>query len=159
MRIIISGEELEAKGLLEAPKYAVQALQRQTGLTLAELYKKGNDPDNLDREVFTTQVIEFLTEHSRGNRVTWKELEARPVPILLADAMDEAQAQAQEHGKGSEDSEGPTRARTDSPADAAPAAHAPKAKTRKSNGSSKKNRGSKGKSTSGSSTSSTSSPD
>jgi len=157
VRIIISGEELEAKGLLEAPKYAVQALQRQTGLTLAELYKKGNDPDNLDREVFTTQVIEFLTEHSRGNRVTWKELEARPVPILLPDAMDEAQAQ--EHGNDSEDSEGPTRARTDSPADAAPAAHAPKAKTRKSNGSSKKNRGSKGKSTSGSSTSSTSSPD
>lgn len=156
MRIIINGEELEAKALLEAPKYAVQALQRQTGLTLAELYKKGNDPADPEREVFTTQVIEFLTEHSRGHRVTWKELGDRPLPILLPDAKDEAQAQ--ERGEDSEDGEDPTRARTDSPADAAPAAHAPKAKTRKSHGSSKKNRGSKGKSTSGSSTSSTSSP-
>lgn len=153
MRIIIDGEELEAKGLLEAPKYAVQALQRQTGLTMAELYKKGNDTEDLDREVFTAQVVEFLTEHSRGNRVTWKELAERPVPIILPDAIDEARAEQE-----GEDDQGPTRARTDSPADAAPAAHALKPKTRKSNGSSKKSRGSKGKSTSGSSTSSTSSP-
>lgn len=148
MRIIIDGEELEARTLMTASTRAVQALQRQTGLKMAELLAKGQDHEDIDHETWSLKVIEFLTEHTRGRCVKWDKLWDRPMPGIFPDA-DEAR-RAKEDG---EDDEGPTPARTDSPADAAPAAPAAAAKTRKSHGSSKKNRGSKTKSGRGPSTS------
>ncbi|MFD6093649.1 hypothetical protein ACFWGN_16145 [Oerskovia sp. NPDC060338] len=138
MRIIINGEELEGKIINTASTRAVQALQRATGLKMSELIAKANDTDALDSELWNLKACEFLTEHSRGRCVSWDKVWDRPIPQVLPDEIDERRA-----AEAGETDEGPTRARTGSPADAAPAAHAPKGKTRKSSGSSKKNRGSK----------------
>lgn len=144
MRIIINGDDLEGKLLTTASTRAVQALQRATGLKMSELIAKANDTDDLDNELWNVKACEFLTEHSRGRCVSWEKIWDRPIPQTFPDEIDERRAA--EAGEAGENDEGPTRARTGSPADAAPAARAPKDKTRKSSGSSKKNRGSKTKS-------------
>lgn len=147
MQIIIDGEELEAKNLFTAPTRAVQALQRQTGLKMGELLTKATDEDDIDTELWSLKVLEFLTEHARGRCVKWEKLWDRPLPGIVPDAYE--LRQAEEAGEAAD----PTQAQTDSPAAAAPVAHVTAAKTHKSHGSSKKNRGSKTKSGHGRSTS------
>lgn len=147
-RIIIDGEELQLVSLSEAPADAVAALQRATGLKLAELYKKMTDPDDIESEVFASKVARFFTEWKRGRRVAWAKLGELPLAQILPDA-DELRRQREEQG---EDPEVPTSAPTASQSDGADDEPAPaKRPTRASSSSTSASRGSKSRSTSGSS--------
>lgn len=147
-RIIIDGEELQLVSLSEAPADAVAALQRATGLKLAELYTKMTDPDDIESEVFASKVARFFTEWKRGRRVAWAKLGELPLAQILPDA-DELRRQREEQG---EDPEVPTSAPTASQSDGADDEPAPvKRPTRASSSSTSASRGSKSRSTSGSS--------
>ena len=104
-------------------------------------------------QVWALKVQEFLSEHNRGNRVTFDELLDRPMATYVPDADELARYRAaQQQGEGSED---PTSAGTATPASDAPeqpsepgmdTPNRAERRTRASSSSGGKSRGSKGSS-------------
>lgn len=109
-KIIIDGEELRAVTLNTASARAVIELQRELGLTLQQISTQALDPME---QVWALKVQEFLTEHNRGNPVTFDELLDRPMAVVVPDADEIARYRASlGEGEGTD----PTSAGTVTPA-------------------------------------------
>lgn len=144
-RLTANGVEMRAQTLFTASGRAVVALQMATGMKLQELIDRAKDKTQPDHEVWGMKAMEFLSEQTRGNLLTWDQVWDRPLPAFTPDPGDVAQAE--------DDTQVPTPAGTGTPAadtPDVPAATSKGAKTPRSRTSSPPSRGSKGKSARGS---------
>jgi predicted transcriptional regulator len=142
--VIDGGTAIRAVNLNTAPGRAVIALQRDLGMKLEEIVAKAAEPTE---QAWAAKVQEFLSEHNRGQFVTFDQVLDRPLANMLLDA--DEQRRVDEDG---DDGQVPTPAGTGTPAEPAPDVPdapepaAAKAKTRRSSGSAATSRGSKGRS-------------
>lgn len=105
MRLITEdGTEMRCLSLTTASTLAVAHLQQLTGLTMKELAEQLSSEwvdlpglGRVDNHVAGAKVMEFLSEHTRGNMIGWDEIIARAVPMIGKDA-DEVRRLAESNG-------------------------------------------------------------
>lgn len=153
------GTTMRALNLNTASAMAIAHLQQATGLKLAELTTMQKQEwvelpglGQVEPSIALSKVMEFLSEHTRGNMISWDEVLTRALASMVYDSDEERrqaeQATVELAGEGVD----PTQAGTDTPADATPAepveGTAPKASTPASKRSGARSRGSSSRSAS-----------
>lgn len=121
MRLITAdGTEMVAHNPNTASTLAVAHLQQTTGWKLTELAANLKQDwvdlpglGRVEQEIAARKVLEYLSEHTRGNMLAWADVLARPLPALVYDSDDERRRSEEAAGGDAAD---PTQAGTGTPA-------------------------------------------